>query len=129
MEKKRKVKENQLLFFITGLFLTGVAIYIMIDPLLHRQFTMAVALMALGMNQLLMVYLSPHLFPKDERAKTIIGKSMVVNYFVLFSSIFLLFFVAGFSEIHWDAQQVLVFLASILLVTIPSTMVFYARRI
>ncbi|GAF20667.1 hypothetical protein [Shouchella hunanensis] len=129
MKKNRKTMENQLLFLLTGLFVTGVAIYITINQLLNRQFPMGLALMALGVNQLLMVYLSPHLFPKDERAKTIIGKSMVVNYFVIFGSIFLLFFVAGFSGIHWGAQQVLIFLAAILLVTIPSTMVFYARRI
>ncbi len=92
MKKNRKTMENQLLFLLTGLFVTGVAIYITINQLLNRQFPMGLALMALGVNQLLMVYLSPHLFPKDERAKTIIGKSMVVNYFVIFGSIFLLFF-------------------------------------
>ncbi|MEM5594440.1 hypothetical protein AAHH67_26695 [Niallia circulans] len=41
-------------------------------------------ILALGINQLLLAYLSPHIFPKDERAKEIVGKAMTINYFVLF---------------------------------------------
>lgn len=125
----KKAKENRRIFFISGLFLTSVSIYINLDDVIHNRFPDAGMLFALGINQLLMAYLSPHLFPKDERAKMILAKSMFVNYFVIFGTIMMLFNVTGFGIVNWDAQQVLIVLASILMLTIPSTMVIYSKII
>lgn len=50
-------------------------------------FPEGIMLFFLGISSFMMAYLSPHLFPKDERSKEIIGKSMTVNYFTLFASI------------------------------------------
>lgn len=125
----KKAKKNRLIYFISGLFVTGVSIYINFDDVVHNRFPDAGLLFTLGINQLLMAYLSPHLFPKDERTKMIIAKSMFVNYFVIFGTIMILFNVTGFGIVNWDAQQVLIVLASILTLTIPSTMVIYTKII
>jgi hypothetical protein len=129
MRRTKKAKENRFVFLISGLFVTGVSIYINFDDVINGRFPDAIMLLALGINQLLMAYLSPHLFPKDERSKMILGKSMFVNYFVIFGTIILLFIVTGYSDINWNAQQVLIVLISILMLTIPTTMVIYSRII
>lgn len=129
MSRSKKAKENRFMFLISGIFLTGVSIYINLDDVINGRFPDAVMLFALGINQLLMAYLSPHLFPKDERSKMILAKSMFVNYFVIFGTITLLFILTGFSNYNWDAQQVLIVLASILMLTIPITMVTYSKII
>lgn len=131
MSRTKKAKESRFIFLISGLFVTGVSIYINFDDVINGRFPSAITIMsfALGINQLLMAYLSPHLFPKDERSKMILGKSMFVNYFVIFGTILFLFILTGFSDINWDAQQVLIVLTSILMLTIPTTMVIYSKII
>ncbi|MGA4466848.1 hypothetical protein ACPA2L_30250 [Bacillus bombysepticus] len=131
MNRTKKAKESRFIFLISGLFVTGVSIYITLDDVINGRFPDAIAIMsfALGINQLLMAYLSPHLFPKDERSKMILEKSMFVNYFIIFGTILLLFILTGFSDINWDAQQVLIVLTSILMLTIPTTMVIYSKII
>ncbi|OXB98680.1 MULTISPECIES: hypothetical protein [Bacillus] len=131
MSRTKKAKESRFIFLISGLFVTGVSTYINFDDVINGRFPDVITIMsfALGINQLLMAYLSPHLFPKDERSKMILGKSMFVNYFVIFGTILLLFILTEFSDINWDAQQVLVVLTSILMLTIPTTMVIYSKII
>ncbi|MBG9617628.1 hypothetical protein [Bacillus cereus] len=131
MSRTKKAKESRFIFLISGLFVTGVSIYINFDDVINGRFPSAITTMsfALGINQLLMAYLSPHLFPKDERSKMILGKSMFVNYFVIFGTILFLFILTGFSDINWDAQQVLIVLTSILMLTIPTTMAIYSKII
>lgn len=131
MRRTKKAKESRFIFLISGLFVTGVSIYINFDDVISGRFSDAITIMsfALGINQLLMAYLSPHLFPKDERSKMILGKSMFVNYFVIFGTILFLFILTGFSDINWDAQQTLIVLTSILMLTIPTTMVIYSKII
>ncbi|MES5844485.1 hypothetical protein ACU80C_30465 (plasmid) [Bacillus mycoides] len=131
MSRTKKAKESRFIFLISGLFVTGVSIYINFDDVISGRFPDAITIMsfALGINQLLMAYLSPHLFPKDERSKMILGKSMFVNYFVIFGTILFLFILTGFSDINWDAQQTLIVLTSILMLTIPTTMVIYSKII
>ncbi|MBM6647071.1 hypothetical protein [Bacillus sp. RIT 809] len=131
MSRTKKAKESRFIFLISGLFVTGVSTYINFDDVINGRFPDVITIMsfALGINQLLMAYLSPHLFPKDERSKMILGKSMFVNYFVIFGTILLLFILTGFSDINWDAQQVLIVLTSILMLTIPTTMVIYSKII
>ncbi|KYG29579.1 hypothetical protein [Alkalihalobacillus trypoxylicola] len=123
----KKAKESKRLFLISGLIVTIISIYINIDDVIKGHFPNAIMLLALGMNHLLMAYLSPHLFQRDERSKMILGKSMFANYFVLFGTIAILFLVSGFSHFNWDAQQVLIILTSFLLLSIPTTMVIYSK--
>ena len=61
----------------------------------NGEFPEGIMLFALGTSLFLMTYLAPLLFPKDERSKEIIGKSMTVNYFTLFASITFLFIMIG----------------------------------
>lgn len=129
MSRTKKAKESRFIFLISGLFVTGVSIYINFDDVISGRFPDAIMSFTLGINQLLMAYLSPHLFPKDERSKMILGKSMFVNYFVIFGTILFLFILTGFSDINWDAQQTLIVLTSILMLTIPTTMVIYSKII
>lgn len=127
---KSKSKENRMLYFWVGMFLTIMGVYLNYEDILAGEFPDSIMLLALGINQLLLAYLSPHIFPKDERAKEIIGKSMTVNYFVIFISITLLFFATGsFGFLNFDATQVLIVLFCILVITIPGTMVFYSKII
>ena len=78
----------------------------------------------------MMAYLSPHLFPKDERSKEIMGKSMSINYFVLFGAMTLLILLTGsLGSFVLTANQVLIVLFCIMVTTIPLTMIVYANRI
>lgn len=62
---------------------------------MRHTFPEGIMILFLGTSSLMMAYLSPHLFPKDERSKEIIGKSMSINYFVLFGAMTLLILLTG----------------------------------
>jgi hypothetical protein len=129
MRKIDKGKENRLTFLFSGILLTGMAFYLNVDYVIAGQFPPSILILAVGINQLLMSYLSPHLFPKDERSKEITGKAMTVNYFVLFGTIALL--IIGTSSFgglaSLSGQEMLVVLAGIMMISIPATMVYFAR--
>ncbi|WP_237562883.1 hypothetical protein [Bacillus dakarensis] len=126
----RKAKENRIIYLFLGVLLTILGVYLNYEDIINGEFPDAIMLLALGINQLLLAYLSPHIFPKDERAKEILGKSMIINYFVLFISILFLFLATGsFGFITLDATQVLIVLFCIMVITIPATMVIYAKMI
>ena len=74
----------------------------------------------------MMAYLAPHLFPKDERSKEIIGKSMTFNYFTLLASITFLMIVVGNTL---SATQVLTVLFCIMTTSIPLTMLIFSKKI
>lgn len=128
MASLKKTKENQIMYLSVGLLLIGMGIYLIYDDLMRGEFPNAIMLLALGINQLLLAYLSPHIFPRDERAKEMIGKAMTVNYFVLFGSIFVLFLAtAPFGFLTLNASQVLMMLFCIMTISIPGTMVIYSK--
>lgn len=128
MTGTRKARVNQLTYLFVGIFVTGVAIYVNVNNIVNGEFPKAIMLLVLGLYNLMMAYLSPHLFPKDERAKDIIGKAMTLNYFVLFGTLFILFLLTGsFGPITLDATQVLTVLTSVMVLTIPGTMVIYSK--
>ncbi|MGE8036000.1 hypothetical protein [Lysinibacillus sp. NPDC093692] len=78
----------------------------------------------------MMAYLSPHLFPKDERSKEIIGRSMSANYIVLFGTITILFLLTGsLGQFVLTATQVLTVLFCIMITTIPLIMIAYSKVI
>ncbi|MGI2326783.1 hypothetical protein [Planococcus sp. YIM B11945] len=130
MRKMDKGKENRLTFLFSGIVLIGMAVYLNADYILDGQFPPSILLLAAGINQLLMSYLSPHLFPRDERSKEIMGKAMAVNYFVLFCTIVLLFLATSSYGIPTlTAEEVLIMLAGIMMISIPATMVYYARAL
>lgn len=81
------------------------------------------------MAALMMAYVSPQLFPKDERTKEIVKKSMTVNYFTLFGSTLLLFLLTGeLGSLTLSATHVLLILSSIMITTIPMTLIIYSKR-
>ncbi|MGG0716582.1 hypothetical protein ABE096_03130 [Robertmurraya massiliosenegalensis] len=121
-------KSNQITHLCLGILFTIMGIYLNYEEVTKGSFPVAIMLLALGINQLLFAYLSPHIFPRDERAKEIMGKSMTVNYFILFGSLFVLFLSTGsFGFLTLDATQVLIVLFCIMAISIPSTMVVYSK--
>ncbi|WP_214483155.1 hypothetical protein [Bacillus sp. SM2101] len=130
MISNKKSKEYRIIYICSGFLLIILGIYLNYEDIVKGEFPDAIMLLALGINQLLLGYLSPHIFLKDERAKEIIGKSMTINYFVLFASILVLFLATGsFGFLTLDATEVLILLFCIMIITIPGTMVIYSKII
>src|SRR5690625_1232209 len=130
MVGNKKSNGNQIIYLCLGLLLTIMGIYLNYQNILNGEFPNALMLLALGINQLLLACLSPHIFPRDERAKEIMGKAMTINYYVLFISILVLFLAIGpFGFLTLDATQVLIVLFCIMAITIPGTMVIYSKII
>lgn len=130
MIELKKAKTNQRIYLFSGIFLILVGIYVNFRPIVNGEFSEAIMILALGINQLLFSYLSPHIFPRDERGKGIIGKAMTVNYFILFLVIGILFIATSpgtLGFLHLTASQVLVILFSIMAISIPSTMIVYTK--
>ncbi|MBO2535774.1 hypothetical protein [Rummeliibacillus suwonensis] len=126
----KKARENQMIYLFIGVLLTGVGTYINYDDILHLRFPDGMMSLFLGTSSLMMAYLSPHLFPRDERTSEIIGKSMSVNYFVLFGTILILFLVTGsLGPLSLTATQVLIVLFCVMITSIPATMIVYSKRI
>lgn len=126
----KKARENQIAYFFLGIVMVPLSIYINYPYLLRNEFPEGIMTFFLGTSSLMMAYLSPHLFPKDERSKEIIGKSMGVNYFVLFGTIMILFLLTGsLGPLILTATQVLVVLVCIMITTIPMAMIVYSNLI
>lgn len=130
MANKRSAKENQIIYIFSGLIGISIGVYLNYQDIIAGEFPNSIMLVALGINQLLLAYLSPHIFPKDERAKEIMGKAMTINYFVLFLSLLVLFLATGsLGFLTLDATQVLIILFCIMVIAIPGTMVIYSKII
>jgi hypothetical protein len=126
----KKARENQFIYLFLGLLMVPLGIYINYNYIIQRTFPEGMMTVFLGTSSLMMAYLSTHLFPRDERSKEIIGKSMTVNYFVLFGSILVLFLLTGsFGPLNLSSTQVLIVLTCTMITTIPLTMIYFARRI
>ena len=123
-------KKNQISFLTSGLFATGMGIFLNYEAIFKGEFPNYIILLALGLNQLMLAYLSPHIFPKDERAKEIMGKAMTVNYFVLFGTISVLFLLtSSLGPLTLSSTQALSVLFCIMALTIPGTMILYSKRV
>lgn len=126
----KKVRENQFTYLFLGVLMVPLGIYINYNDIIQRTFPEGMMTLFLGTSSLMMAYLSTHLFPRDERSKEIIGKSMTVNYFVLFGSILALFLLTGsLGPLNLTSSQVLIVLTCTMITTIPLTMIYFARRI
>lgn len=126
----KKVRENQLAYLFLAIIMIPMGIFLNYAAMMKGQFPEAILIFFLGTSALLMYYLSPHLFPKDERAKAIIGRSMTANYFVLFAAFLLLFFLTGsLGPLAFSATEVLIVLFCIMVTAIPLTMVIYSKFI
>lgn len=111
-----------------GIILTGFGVYLNYGDIVNNEFPDTIMVLALGLNNLMVAYLSSHLFPKDERSKDIMGKGMLINYYVLFGAIFVLFLLTGsLGPITLDSTQVLIVLFCIMSLTIPGPMVIYSQ--
>lgn len=122
----KKARENQLTYLFLAFIMIPLGIYLIYFDIVNGQFSEKIMCFFLGTSALMMSYLSPHLFPKDERTKEIIGKSMTANYFTLFAAITILFVVVGNTL---SATQVLTILFCIMVTSIPLTMVIYSKLI
>lgn len=126
----KKARENQVGYLFIAIIMIPMGIYLNYTYIVNGQFSESIMVFFLGTSALMMSYLSPHLFPKDERAKEIIGKSMTANYFTLFATITILFLLVGALEPNTlSATQVLIILFCIMVTSIPLTMVIYSKRI
>jgi hypothetical protein len=124
----KKARENQLTYLFLAIIMIPLSIYINYPYLVKGEFPEALMTFFLGISALMMAYLSPHLFPKDERTKEIIGKSMTANYFVLFGAFLVLFFLTGsLGPLVLTATQVLLVLFCLMITSIPLTMVIYSK--
>ena len=120
------VRRNQLIYLAFALLAIPLSVYGNYFYIANGAFPEGIMLFSLGTSSLMMAYLAPHLFPKDERAKEIIGKSMTFNYFTLFASITFLMIVVGNTL---SATQVLTILFCIMTTSIPFTMVIFSKKI
>ena len=126
----KKARESQLTYLFLAVIMIPLSIYINYPYIANGDFPEGIMTFFLGTSGLMMSYLSPHLFPKDERTKEIIGRSMTVNYFILFGSILTLFLLVGsLGTITLSATQVLLVLFCIMITAIPLTMVIYSKLI
>jgi len=128
----KKARENQLAYLFLGIIMIPLGIYINYPYIENQQFPEGIICFFIGTSALMMSYLSPHLFPRDERTKEIIGKSMTVNYFVLFGAFLILFLLTGTLgpiTLSISAMQVLIVLFCIMITSIPLTMVIYSKLI
>jgi len=126
----KKARESQLTYLFLAVIMIPLSIYINYPYIADGDFPEGIMTFFLGTSALMMSYLSPHLFPKDERTKEIIGRSMTVNYFILFGSILTLFLLVGsLGTITLSATQVLLVLFCIMITAIPLTMVIYSKLI
>ena len=126
----KKARESQLTYLFLAVIMIPLSIYINYPYIANGDFPEGIMTFFLGTSALMMSYLSPHLFPKDERTKEIIGRSMTVNYSILFGSILTLFLLVGsLGTITLSATQVLLVLFCIMITAIPLTMVIYSKLI
>lgn len=126
----KKARENQLSYLILGIIMIPLSIYINYPYIANGEFPEGIMIFFLGTSALMMSYLSPHLFPRDERTKEIIGRSMTANYFTLFGAFLILILLTGsLGPIVLSASQVLLVLFSIMITAIPLTMVIYSKLI
>ncbi|WP_033543756.1 hypothetical protein [Planococcus sp. CAU13] len=125
-----KLNEYQIIHLGLGVLLTILGVYLNYEAIIRVEFPDAIAFLALGINQLLSAYLQPHIFPRDERGKELIMKSMTVSYIVIICAITVLFLATGnLGLLALDATQVLTVLFCIIVITFPGTMVIYSKII
>lgn len=126
----KKARENQLTYLFLAIIMIPLGIYLNYSHLANGNFPEPMMIFFIGTSALMMSYLSPHLFPKDERTKEIVGKSMTINYFTLFGAIIILFLTTGsLGFIVLSAEQVLIVLSCIMMTAIPLTMMIYSKLI
>lgn len=126
MKKANQAVANRYTFLFSAIFITIVSAYTMTTDLLHNRFPNSIMLFALGLNQFMMAYLSPHLYPSDERSKSIVGKAMFINYFVLFGTLLILSFLSS-SAITLTSFQTIIIIGSVISFSVPFTMVIYSK--
>ncbi|MGE7688497.1 hypothetical protein ACQKMI_04720 [Lysinibacillus sp. NPDC097214] len=123
-----ETKKNQMMFLSSGILGIGMGIYLNYRDILNGDFPDFIMLLAMGLNQLMLAYLSPHIFPKDDRSKKIIGKAMTINYFVLFGTLtILILLTSSFGPLLINSTQVLSIIFCIMVLTIPGTMIIYSK--
>lgn len=126
----QKLNEYQITHLGLGVLLTILGVYLNYEDIIRVEFPDSIVFLALGINQLLSAYLQPHIFPRDERGKEIIMKSMTVNFFIIVATITILFLAIGnLGLLTLDATQVLTILLCIMLIAFPGTMVIYSKII
>lgn len=127
MNKRNEVKRNQLIYLVTGVVFLIFGIYLNIGYFNRGEFPDAILFLVLAINQLAWAYLTPHIFPKDERSKAIRQKAMEVNYFIVLFVIIALLYISG--QVDLSAYQALTILGSFYLLSAVFSMIYFAKRI
>ena len=122
----KQARINQLGYLFLAIIMIPMGIYLNYSDIVNGQFSEKIICFFLGTSALMISYLSPHLFPKDERTKEIIGKSMTANYFTLFAAITTLIIIVGNTL---SATQVLTILFCTMVTSIPLSMIIYSKLI
>ncbi|PJO44810.1 hypothetical protein [Lysinibacillus xylanilyticus] len=126
----KQARKNQISYLFLGIVMVPLGIYINYPYIMQNTFPEGIMILFIGTSSLMMAYLSPHLFPKVERSKEILCKSMSINYFILFGSMTLLILLTGsLGPFVLSASHVLIVLFCIMVTTIPLTMIVYANSI
>ncbi|MFJ7371657.1 hypothetical protein ACIQVU_19865 [Lysinibacillus sp. NPDC098008] len=125
-----ETKKIQLTFLSSGILGVGMGIYLNYENILNKEFPDFIMLLAIGLNQLMLTYLSPHIFPKNKRSKEIIRKAMTINYFILFATlIILILLTSSLGSLILSSTQALSIIFCIMVITIPGTMIIYSKLI
>lgn len=127
MKKRNQANRNQLIYLISGIAFLLFSIYLNWGYLNRGDFPDALLFVAVGISQLGLAYLAPHIFPKDERARTIREKAMNVNYFIMLIVIIVMIVVSGQADL--TAFQALTIVGSLYLLSAVFSMIFFAKRV
>ncbi|TWT05574.1 hypothetical protein FQV26_14190 [Planococcus sp. CPCC 101016] len=127
MKKNTEVKRNRLIYLVTGVALLIFGIYLNIGYLNRGEFPHAIIFIALAINQLAWAYVAPHIFPKDERSKTIREKAMTINYYMVLIVIIVLLYVS--EQMNLTAYQALTIVGCFSLLSTAFAMIFFSKRV
>ncbi|GEK35636.1 hypothetical protein [Kurthia sibirica] len=125
----KKVYQNQLNYLFLALIMIPMGSYSSYSSLASGEFPQGMTIVFLGVSALMMSYLSPHLFPRDERAEKLIGKAMTYNFYAIALVIILLLMLDLLLEnVEVTKMQFIAVLISVMSITPTTVMVFCVKE-
>ncbi|KMY30786.1 hypothetical protein ACZ11_14210 [Lysinibacillus xylanilyticus] len=121
-------RNSRIAYLFSGIVCTVIGIYINIPAITSNYFSESYILLAIGIGQIMLAYLAPHIFPNDERSEKIVGRAMYINYFVLFIMLFVLYSLISSDIWILSGVQLLIIIFSVMVVSIPATMIIYTKK-
>lgn len=121
-------RNSRIAYLFSGIVCTVIGIYINIPAIASNYFSESYILLAIGIGQIMLAYVAPHIFPNDERSEKIVGRAMFINYFVLFIMLFVLYSLISSDIWILSGVQLLIIIFSVMVVSIPATMIIYTKK-